>query len=68
MLRDIVKAGAEGNQELFRKTLEALIAEEMAKRHNVLADQLAAHPRIGGAVRPARTLPESNGGDRTAFI
>ncbi|MCC6528474.1 MAG: ATP-binding protein [Polyangiaceae bacterium] len=68
LLLDIVKAGAEGNQELFRKTLEALIAEEKAKQHNVLADQLAAHLRINGnAVRPARNLAESNGGDRTAF-
>lgn len=68
LLLDIVKAGAEGNQELFRKTLEALIAEERAKQHNVLADQLAAHLRINGsAVRPARILPETNGGDRTAF-
>jgi hypothetical protein len=69
LLLDIVKAGAEGNQELFRKTLEALIAEEKAKQHNVLADQLAAHLRINGsAVRPARILPESSGGgDRSAF-
>lgn len=70
LLIDIVKAGAEGNQELFRKTLEALIAEEKAKQHNVLADQLAAHLRINGSpVRPARILPESNGGgDRSAFV
>ncbi|MGE3166919.1 MAG: AAA family ATPase [Planctomycetota bacterium] len=68
LLLDIVKAGAEGNQELFRMTLEALIAEEKAKQHNVLADQLAAHLRINSsAVRPARNLLESNGGDRTAF-
>lgn len=68
LLLDIVKAGAEGNQELFRKTLEALIAEEKAKQHNVLADQLAAHLRINGsAVGPTRNLPESNGGARTAF-
>lgn len=67
LLLDIVKAGAEGNQELFRKTLEALISEERAKQHNVLADQLAAHLRINGSTtRPARILPESNG-DRTAI-
>jgi len=67
LLLDIVKAGADGNQDMFRKTLEALITEERAKQHNVLADQLAAHLRINGsAVRPARILPESNG-DRTAF-
>jgi AAA+ superfamily predicted ATPase len=67
LLLDIVKAGAEGNQELFRKALEALVAEERAKQHNVLADQLAAHLRINGsALRPSRILPETNG-DRSAF-
>jgi hypothetical protein len=67
LLLDIVKAGAEGNQELFRKTLEALIAEERGKQHNVLADQLAAHLRVNGsAVRSSRILPEG-GHDRTAF-
>ena len=39
LLLDIVKAGAEGNQQLFRKALEAMIAEERAKRHNVVADR-----------------------------
>lgn len=67
LLLDIVRAGAEGNQELFRKTLEALIAEEKAKQHHVLADQLAAHLRTSGsAARPPRILPEPNG-DRAAF-
>lgn len=67
LLLDIVKAGAEGNQELLRRALEALIAEERAKQHNVLADQLAAHLHLNGtSVRPSRILAESNS-DRTAF-
>lgn len=67
LLLDLVKAGAEGTPELFRKTLEALIAEERAKQHNVLADQLAAHLRFNGTtVRSSRPLAESNG-DRSAF-
>lgn len=67
LLLDIIKAGAEGNQELFRKTLEALIAEERGKQHNVLADQLAAHLRVnGGAFGPGRTARESTG-DRAAL-
>jgi len=67
LLVGIVKAAAEGNQELFRKSLEAIIVEERAKQHTVLADQLAAHLRINGsAIRPERALPESNS-DRTAF-
>jgi len=67
LLIDIVKAGAEGDQELFRKALEALVTEERSKQHNVLADQLAAHLRINGStVRPPRILLES-GSDRAAF-
>lgn len=67
LLLDLVRAGAQGDHELFRKTLEALITEERAKQHNVLADQLAAHLRINGSAhRLARILPEPNG-DRAAF-
>jgi SpoVK/Ycf46/Vps4 family AAA+-type ATPase len=65
LLLDIVKAGAEGNQELFRKTLEALVAEERGKQHSVLADRLAAHLKLNGSLFRS-TRPETNG-DRTAF-
>ncbi len=43
LLIDLVSAGAGGNRELFRSTLEALISEERAKQHHVLADRLAEH-------------------------
>ena len=48
LLLDIVRAGARGNQILFRKTLETLITEERAKQHHILADRLAAHLQTGG--------------------
>jgi hypothetical protein len=48
LLIDIVRAGAEGNQELFRRALEALITEERSKQHHVLADRLAAHLQLNG--------------------
>jgi predicted AAA+ superfamily ATPase len=68
LLLDIVKAGANGNQDLFRKALEALVAEERAKQHNVLADQLAAHLRVNGSlIAPGRALTETNGIDRASF-
>lgn len=67
LLLDIVKAGAEGHPDLFRRTLEALIAEERAKQHNVLADQLAAHLRLNGSsLRQPRAAIEPNG-DRATF-
>src|SRR4051794_6472843 len=45
LLLDLVRAGARGDQLLFRKALEALVSEERAKQHHVLADQLAAQLR-----------------------
>ena len=43
LLLNLVRAGARGEQEYFRKALEALIAEERAKQHHILADRLATH-------------------------
>ena len=43
LLIDLVRAGARGEQDHFRKALEALIAEEKAKQHNVLAERLATY-------------------------
>lgn len=42
LLVALVRAGATGNRGLFRKAAEAVIAEERAKRHDVLADRLAS--------------------------
>jgi AAA+ superfamily predicted ATPase len=40
LLLNLVRAGMVGDQPLFRKTVEALIAEERGKKHDVLADRL----------------------------
>lgn len=40
LLIGLARAGSSGNRELFRKTLQALIAEERAKQHHILADRL----------------------------
>lgn len=47
LLLSLVRAGAQGEHTQFRKALEALIAEERAKQHHILADRLAAHLRQG---------------------
>ncbi len=61
-LLDLVRAGARGDQGLFRKALEALIAEERAKQHHVLADRLASHLNSnGGQVSPAPAPTYRNG-------
>lgn len=43
LLIELVRAAARGEQGLFRKALEALIAEERSKQHHVLADRLTAY-------------------------
>lgn len=43
LLIDLVRAGARGDQSVFRKAVEALVAEERAKQHHPLADRLAAY-------------------------
>lgn len=40
LLLTIVRSGSEGNRMLFRKAVEAVIAEERAQQHHVLADKL----------------------------
>jgi SpoVK/Ycf46/Vps4 family AAA+-type ATPase len=60
LLVNLVKAGASGDQTLFRKTVDALIAEERGKSHDMLADRLmqaAAPPKTNGhTFRPAQPL------------
>lgn len=40
LMLKLVEAGTIGNMKLFNKTVEAIIAEERSKNHNVLADRL----------------------------
>lgn len=52
LLVDLVRAGARGDQMLFRKAVEALAAEEREKQHHVLADRLAVHLQQKGSAGP----------------
>lgn len=40
LLISLVKSGGSGDGKVFRETVEKIIAEERAKRHNILADRL----------------------------
>ena len=40
LLLNLVKAGSVGDKRTFQRTVDAIVAEERAKRHGVLADQL----------------------------
>lgn len=57
LLLSLVRAGANGDTALFRKTVEALVAEERSKHHNVLADRLMECFRENGRPQAPRPLP-----------
>lgn len=62
LLLDIVRGGARGDQVLFRKALEALVAEERAKQHHVLADRLASHLQQNGGSSNTQPSPVRRNG------
>lgn len=53
LIVSLVRAGTQGDQNLFRSTVEAIAAEERAKHHNHLADRLEEN------LRAANTRPKS---------
>lgn len=59
LLINLVKAGATGDQQLFRRTVDALIAEERGKSHDILADRLtqAATPAKSNGHTPRVAQP-----------
>lgn len=59
LLLALVRAGSSGDRNLFRKTVEALIADERAQQHNVLAENLAKSLTENGS--PYRSVTPSSG-------
>ena len=58
LLVSLVKAGASGDNRLMKATVEAIIAEERSKQHNVLADKLTkAMNGMGNGVHHIKSLP-----------
>ena len=63
LLVNLVRAGSQGDQNLFRSTVEAMAAEERAKHHNQLADRLEANLRAANArPKPAEVVRSFDGG------
>jgi SpoVK/Ycf46/Vps4 family AAA+-type ATPase len=62
ILLDLVRAGARGDQTLFRKALEALVTEERSKQHHILADRLASHLQMNGSVASQPSLGQKRNG------
>src|SRR2546426_11207419 len=63
LLVNLVKAGSQGDQQLFRTTVEALAAEARAKRHHQLASKLEENLRAASArPRSAELVRSFDGG------
>lgn len=60
LLLNLVRAGTKRDQSLFRKSLEALVAEERAKQHHVLADRLAAHLNMDDLPNARAPVPSTH--------
>ncbi len=69
LLVSLVRSGSTGDQATFRRTVDALIAEEQAKKHIVLAAELAEAVAHAPATLPAPRNGNGNGTSRsvTAF-
>lgn len=55
LLINLIKYGANGNKQMFKKVVEAIIAEERNKKHTVLAGKLES------AIQKIQPEPVSNG-------
>ena len=60
LLISLVKASANGDRQMLHRTVEAMIAEERAKRHNVLAERLESALRLNGNGSGLRAVPQNS--------
>lgn len=65
LLLSIVRAGAAGDQAALRSSVEAVVADERNKNHNVLADRLQRALNTVAVTSPVRTVPSSHAGRDT---
>lgn len=65
LLLSIVRAGAAGDQAALRSSVEAIVAEERGKNHNILADRLQRALNSIAVTSPNPTLAASHAGRDT---
>lgn len=65
LLLSIVRAGATGDQESLRSSVEAIVAEERGKNHHILADRLQRALSAVTVTSPALHQPSSQSGKDT---
>src|ERR1700737_2902461 len=66
LLINLVRAGVSGDTGSFRRTVDAIVAEERAKQHNVVADQIerVARNTNGKSLQPSGIRQASESGHR----
>lgn len=67
LLLSLVRAGAQGDKLTFTRAVEAIIAEERARQHNVLADRLAENLKVNGVER-RHDAPTRSSIETSAFL
>lgn len=65
LLLSIVRAGAAGDQAALRSSVEAIVADERNKNHNILADRLQRALNTVSVTSPARMASSSHAGRDT---
>ena len=68
LLISLVKAGSSGDATRARAAIEAIIAEERAKNHNVLAERLASAMRLNGSGAQAAGFAGHGAGRHREFL
>ncbi|MDF1586680.1 AAA family ATPase [Marinimicrococcus flavescens] len=68
LLISLVKAGSSGDSRSVRAAAEAIIAEERAKNHNVLADRLTKAMHVNGSGHHAPAILGANAGRQREFL
>ena len=66
LLLSLARSGSQGDHATFKATLEAIIAEERAKSHHILADRLAGYLLDGGRSH-LESSPSPDEGLRSLF-
>jgi MoxR-like ATPase len=65
LLLSIVRAGASGDRNALRSSVEAIVAEERGKNHHILADRLQRTLNAVGITPPATPQPGGQSGKDT---
>lgn len=64
LLINLVRTGSSGDTGGFKRTVDAIVAEERAKQHNVVADQLEKARAVGETTAPSSNRAISDFGFR----